>query len=252
MHQLYDRADIYDLIESEARMQITRNDWKSLLACKAIQTFLDVSIGTGGMTLPLQELGIEVYGSDLSDSMLERCRKKALKKQKPLELRCCDFRDLSVWGGKHFDCVASTGNSLAYVSNDDILKVLEEMDAHVRHGGYICFDSRNWEKIQQEKQRFYLYNPFFHGEDRINLVQVWDHNPDGTITFNLLYTFERDNRIFQKEIFVEQYHPFRLELVERKLRKMGYGSLKLTPVPDNHSEADLSKTEWYRMIAHKE
>ena len=184
--------------------------------------------------------------------MLERCRKKALKKQKPLELRCCDFRDLSVWGGKHFDCVASTGNSLAYVSNDDILKVLEEMDAHVRHGGYICFDSRNWEKIKQEKQRFYLYNPFFHGEDRINLVQVWDHNPDGTITFNLLYTFERDNRIFQKEIFVEQYHPFRLELVERKLRKMGYGSLKLTPVPDNHSEADLSKTEWYRMIAHKE
>ncbi len=252
MHQLYDRADIYDLIESEARMEITRNDWKSLLAGKAIQTFLDVSIGTGGMTLPLQELGIEVYGSDLSDSMLERCRKKALKKQKPLELRCCDFRDLSVWGGKHFDCVASTGNSLAYVSNDDILKVLEEMDAHVRHGGYICFDSRNWEKIKQEKQRFYLYNPFFHGEDRINLVQVWDHNPDGTITFNLLYTFERDNRIFQKEIFVEQYHPFRLELVERKLRKMGYGSLKLTPVPDNHSEADLSKTEWYRMIAHKE
>ena len=252
MHQLYDRADIYDLIESEARMQITRNDWKSLLAGKAIQTFLDVSIGTGGMTLPLQELGIEVYGSDLSDSMLERCRKKALKKQKPLELRCCDFRDLSVWGGKHFDCVASTGNSLAYVSNDDILKVLEEMDAHVRHGGYICFDSRNWEKIKQEKQRFYLYNPFFHGEDRINLVQVWDHNPDGTITFNLLYTFERDNRIFQKEIFVEQYHPFRLELVERKLRKIGYGSLKLTPVPDNHSEADLSKTEWYRMIAHKE
>lgn len=252
MHQLYDRADIYDLIESEARMEITRNDWKSLLAGKAIQTFLDVSIGTGGMTLPLQELGIEVYGSDLSDSMLERCRKKALKKQKPLELRCCDFRDLSVWGGKQFDCVASTGNSLAYVSNDDILKVLEEMDAHVRHGGYICFDSRNWEKIQQEKQRFYLYNPFFHGEDRINLVQVWDHNPDGTITFNLLYTFERDNRIFQKEIFVEQYHPFRLELVERKLRKMGYGSLKLTSVPDNHSEADLSKTEWYRMIAHKE
>lgn len=252
MHQLYDRADIYDLIESEARMEITRNDWKNLLAGKAIQTFLDVSIGTGGMTLPLQELGIEVYGSDLSDSMLERCRKKALKKQKPLELRCCDFRDLSVWGGKHFDCVASTGNSLAYVSNDDILKVLEEMDAHVRHGSYICFDSRNWEKIKQEKQRFYLYNPFFHGEDRINLVQVWDHNPDGTITFNLLYTFERDNRIFQKEIFVEQYHPFRLELVERKLRKMGYGSLKLTPVPDNHSEADLSKTEWYRMIAHKE
>ncbi len=251
MNQLYDRADIYDLIESEGRTDIARKDWKNFLEGRAVQTFLDVSIGTGGMTLPLQELGIKIYGSDLSETMLEKCRKKALEKQKPIDLRCSDFRDLSVWGEMQFDCVASTGNSLAYVSNDDILKVLEEMDAHVRHGGYICFDSRNWEKIQREKQRFYFYNPFFHGENRINLVQVWDHNPDGTIIFNLLYTFERDKRIFQKEIFVERYHPFRLETVERKLCEIGYDSFKLTPVPSNYPETDFSKIEWYRMIARK-
>ena len=92
---------------------------------------------------------------------------------------------------KNLDCVASTGNALAYVSNEDVLMTLERMDAHVRPGGYLCFDSRNWEKIQREKQRFYLYNPFFHNGTRVNLVQVWDHNPNGSITFNLLYTFEQ-------------------------------------------------------------
>ena len=191
MEKLYDRADIYDLLESEARSEIVRNDWRNLLAGREIRTLLDVSIGSGNMTLPLQELGIEVSGSDLNAAMLRRCGEKAQARHRPMELKCCDFRDLSVWNGRSFDCVASTGNSLAYVSNDGVRKALEEMDAHVRPGGYLCFDSRNWEKIQRKRQRFYLYNPFFRDGTRINLVQVWDHNADGTITFNLLYTFEQ-------------------------------------------------------------
>lgn len=251
MNQLYNRADIYDLTESEARTEIVRNDWKNFLEDRPIRTLLDVSIGTGSTTLPLQELGIEIFGSDLNEAMLEKCRQKALIKQKPVHLNCCDFRDLSIWGDRQFDCVASTGNSLAYVPNCDIPNVLAQMDAHVRRGGYICIDSRNWEKIQREKQRFYLYNPFFHGADRINLVQVWDHNIDGTITFNLLYTFERDHRIFQKEVFEEHYHPFPLELLEQKLREMGYGAFKLVPVPSTHPETDFSKIDWYRILAQK-
>lgn len=131
------------------------------------------------------------------------------------------------------------------------MKALEEMDAHVKSSGYLCFDSRNWEKIQREKQRFYLYNPFFHNGTRVNLVQVWDHHSDGSITFNLLYTFEKENRIVQKEIFEEHYHPFPLELVKEKLLKMGYHSLDLKPVPCNFTENEFNKIDWYRIIGQK-
>lgn len=120
MSTLYERADIYDLIENEKRTEIIRNDWKEFLADRPINTLLDVSIGTGCMTLPLQELGIEIYGSDLSEEMLLRCRNKAMAKQKPARLECCDFRDLSCWKDKTFDCVASTGNALGYVSKEDL------------------------------------------------------------------------------------------------------------------------------------
>ena len=252
MSHLYDRAEIYDLIENEKRTEIIRNDWKEFLGDRPIHTLLDVSIGSGSMTLPLQELGIEISGSDLSEAMLSRCGKKAAAKQKPIELKCSDFRDLSVWEGRKFDCVASTGNSLAYVSNEDVLKALESMDAHVKPGGYLCFDSRNWEKIQREKQRFYLYNPFFHDGTRVNLVQVWDHNPDGSITFNLLYTFEQENRIVQKEIFEEHYNPFPLSIVKKKLAELGYGPVSLRPVPCNFPETDFEKIDWYRIIAQKQ
>ena len=251
MARLYDRAEIYDLIESEEHSEITRRDWASFLEERPVHTLLDVSIGTGGMTLPLQELGIEVSGSDLSKAMLSRCREKAAAKGHPVECRQADFRNLSCWAGQQFDCVASTGNSLAYVDNQDVLLVLEQMDALVKPGGYLCFDSRNWEKIQQEKQRFYLYNPFFHGNDRVNLVQVWDHNADGSITFNLLYTFERDGRIFQKEVFEEHYHPFSETLVADKLLTMGYTDLTVRPVPCFVPETDFARFDWYRLIVRK-
>lgn len=65
-----------------------------------------------------------------------------------------DFRDLSCWEDRLFDCVVSSGNFLAYVSNEDVLKTLEQMDAHVKQGGFLCFDSRNWEMIQRENQNY--------------------------------------------------------------------------------------------------
>lgn len=97
MSRLYDRAEIYDLIESEKRTEIIRMDWKQFIGDREIRSLLDVSIGTEGMTLPLQELGIEIFDSDLSETMLSRCNMKATAKNRPIELRCSDFRDLSCW-----------------------------------------------------------------------------------------------------------------------------------------------------------
>ena len=35
-------------------------------------------------------------------------------------------------GSKQFDCVASTGNSLPHVNNDDVLTALEQMNSLVK------------------------------------------------------------------------------------------------------------------------
>ncbi len=252
MEKLYDRADIYDLIESEERFGCIKKDWTLFLGERSIKTVLDVSIGSGGMTIPLLDMGMDVTGSDLSEAMLERCKKKVKARGKDIQLKCTDFRDLSCFGDKKFDMVVSTGNSLGYVSNEDVLKTLEEMDKHVKDGGYICFDSRNWEKIQKETERFYFYNPFHHGENRVNLMQVWDHNSDGSITFNLLYSFEKDEKIFQREIFEEHYNPFKLEPVTKHLEKLGYKDITIKQFPCYAPETEFEKMDWYRLIAKKE
>lgn len=251
MASIYDRAEIYDLIEDEKRFQFNKKHWQAVLAGKEICDLLDVSIGSGSLTLPLAGLGVELFGSDLSASMLARCEKKAAVRDIPIILKQSDFRTVSACFGRQFDCVASTGNSLPHVSNADALKTLTEMDRLVKPGGWLYFDVRNWDKILRERQRFYLYNPFFDGDTRINLVQVWDYHDDGTMTFNLLYTFERDRSIVQKEVFSEQYHPISKTLLLDQLKTMGYEQPEERNYPAMLPIQPGTEPDWYCVIARK-
>ena len=211
---------------------------------------LDVSIGSGSATLQLAELGVSLSGSDLSGEMLASCRKKAEARQLKVELQQCDFRTVAEHFSGPFDCVASTGNSLPYVSNEDVLKTLEQMDALVKPGGYLYYEIRNWDKILWERNRFYLYAPFFDGDTRINLTQVWDYHDDGSMTFNILYVFERENRPFQKEVFEERYIPIGRELMLNRLREMGYRPEVLN-YPSQFQKIPPEEADWYCVLAKK-
>ena len=251
MSSVYDRVDIYDLIENESRYDAYKRHWETVLKNRPVKTLLDVSIGSGNVTLPVTDLGIRLSGSDLSESMLKKCQEKANSKNLSIDLKCCDFRTVSNQFSESFDCVASTGNSLPYVSNDDVLHTLEQMDSLVKPGGYLYFDMRNWDKILKERNRFYLYNPFFDGDTRINLIQVWDYNDDNTMTFHLLYTFEKDNLIFQKEKFEEHYIPVKRELLLNKVREMGYEDIEIMNFQSYIQNISTDETDWYCVIAKK-
>ena len=216
-----------------------------------IYAVLDVSIGTGNQTLPLAEMGIALYGSDLSEEMLKKCRIKANNEELMVNLRKCDFRQLRNSFDQSFDCVISTGNSLPHVTKDEIENVLEQMDLLVYKGGYIYFDMRNWDKILKESNRFYLYNPVFIDGLRINNVQVWDYNLDETMTFNILYSYEKDNEIIRKEVFEETYYPVKQEFLINKLKRLGYKDIQVMCHPAFVKDIDVNKADWYCMIARK-
>ena len=250
MADLYSNTEFYDLLDTEKKFAAVGRNWSNLLEGKDIRTMLDVSIGTGTMTLPVCGLGVELFGSDLSQDMLDKCALKAKAMGHEVTLVQSDFCTVAGKFDRQFDLVASTGNSLPHVPNEQVLTALSQMDALVRPGGWIYFDIRNWDRILAEHTRFYTYNPTFQGDMRVNLVQVWDYNPDSTITFNLLYTLERDNRIFRREILNCTYHPVRRQLLLDHLTKMGYTDIQLmchpVEMPGKPEDAD-----WYCVMARK-
>lgn len=251
MGELYKRTDIYDLFASEEYYQACKRHWEAVLKETNIHSVLDCSIGTGNLTLPLAELGITLTGSDLSQEMLDACKRKAEQRKLDITVKQSDFRNLTDVFKEQFDCIASTGNSLPYVSNQEILDVLEQMDTLVKENGYLYYDMRNWDKILKEKNRFYLYNPHFKEDMRINLIQVWDYHEDGSMTFNLLYTFEKQNVIVQKEKFEEHYYPVKRDLMINKLKNMGYKEIKVMCHPAYFSDVDPEIADWYCVIAKK-
>lgn len=250
MANLYSNTEFYDLLDTDRKYAAVRSNWKKLLEGKAIHTMLDVSIGTGSMTLPVCDLGVELYGSDLSGDMLEKCAAKAAEKGFRVPLVQSDFCSVAVKFDRQFDLVASTGNSLPHVPNERVLTALSHIDSLVKPGGWLFYDVRNWDKILDEHIRFYTYNPTFQGDVRVNLTQVWDYNPDGTITFNLLYALERDNRIFRKEILDCTYHPVRRRFMLDHLKALGYEDIQLMchPVGDPGRPEDA---DWYCVMARK-
>ena len=169
-----------------------------------------------------------------------------------VDLRQSDFRALTAHFDRTFDCVMSTGNSLAYVPNSEITGVLEQMDALVAPGGVLYFDLRNWDRIVRQKQRFYFYDPaFLPNGDRVNLMQVWDHLPDGSITFHLLYTFERAGKIFQKEHFEEHYYPAAQKLLLDQLAQLGYEDVRVRAFPVQFGAFDPERSNWYCVLSRK-
>ena len=251
MATLYDRTDIYDLFENVEKFQAVKKHWVKVLEGKEIQSLLDVSIGTGSLTLPVAELGISLYGSDLNGEMLAKCKQKADWHRVPINLRECDFRKLTEKFEETFDCVSSTGNSLPHVPNEDLEKTLEQMDRLVKKGGYLYYDMRNWDKILEEHNRFHLYEPMFTGDTRVNLVQLWDYCADGSMEFHLLYAFEKNGRTVQKEVFDERYYPISREKVIRKIQELGYRKIQVMCHPAYFEQVPPERADWYCVMAQK-
>ena len=140
---LYDYPDIYDERFTEGANRAYREHYQKMFKDCSITDILDCSIGTGCLTFCLCELGYQVYGSDLSASMLGKAKEKAAEKGFCVPLSQCDFRKLSSNFDKQFSLVMSSGNAFAHVCNSDVVKTIEEMDRLVAPGGYLYFDARN-------------------------------------------------------------------------------------------------------------
>lgn len=71
------------------------------------------------------------------------------------------------------------------------------------------------------------------------------------MTFNLLYTFEKENRIVQKEVFEEHYYPVAKQLLLSKLRDMGYQDIQVWAHPAQMEVKAIDNADWYTVIARK-
>ena len=87
--------------------------------------------------------------------------------------------------------------------------------------------------------------PFLQRNAESIWFQVWDYSSEDTITFNLLYTFEKENQIVQREIFEEKYYPIKKEMILSKLKMMGYTNISVYCFPSYFKMPEFELVDWY-------
>jgi len=247
---IYNRPDIYDILFTENMSELLKGHYEIVFKDKKITSIHDCSYGTGNLTNVLSKMGYKVSGSDISREMLDQANEKNKIGNLDIKLVQSDFRNLTNQINGKFDCVMSTGNSLAHVNNDDVKTTLNQMTQLINDEGYIYIDTRNWDRILNTNNRFYYYQPMIKEAERINAMQVWDYNANGTVTFNLLYSFEKENRIFKREEFSEVYYPIKKEFLIEELRKIGFKKIEIYSFI-HHQVTNFDDMEWYVIIGKK-
>ncbi|MCK1423694.1 class I SAM-dependent methyltransferase [Bradyrhizobium sp. 180] len=137
-NSLYDRPDLYDLMAP--REPILERFYVEIASERGGRV-LDLACGSGRLTIPLAQAGLEVVGGDLSPEMLDRARKNAKAQAVELDLIQLDMRDFDL-GGRTFDTIIVAMNSILHLhSLDDLKGFFGSVGRHLSPKGRLVFDA---------------------------------------------------------------------------------------------------------------
>ncbi len=103
---------------------------------------LELCCGTGRLTLPIFEAGVDITGVDLSSSMLEAARKKASVREFSIPFLQQDILQLEL--AQRYALVMIPFNSLQCLyTNEEVEHLLANVKKHLLPGGKLVFDVYN-------------------------------------------------------------------------------------------------------------
>ena len=118
---------------------------------------LDIGIGGGRTTGFLLEISSDYTGIDYTAD----CINAARQRYPNANLLCCDARDLRRFADATFDFVLFSFNAIDYMTHEDRLNCLAEINRVLQPGGFFMFsthnrDYRHFDKFPWQERRFDL------------------------------------------------------------------------------------------------
>lgn len=109
---------------------------------------LDAAGGTGRLSILFAKKGYDVVCTDLSEKMLEQCRKKIANKpySKKISVLKSDVTNMTDFKANEFDFTVCVGNIISYC---DYNKALSELRRVTKKGSYLIVDMHSYYKELQ-------------------------------------------------------------------------------------------------------
>jgi len=153
-----DFAKRYDLVpgELDGNNPMTVEFFQRVISENNVRSVLDCACGTGRHLILFHDLGCKVWGSDVSQSMLDEANKNLIRSGIKLPLKKIDYRNLPQHFSRSFDAVTCLG-SIGYMQDEiQVLRAFQSMYAVLREGGILLLTTIPTDKQWKEKPRFRL------------------------------------------------------------------------------------------------
>ena len=138
LSDFYDHPDLYDALQPAG----AHVPFYVGLARQQAGSVLELACGTGQITIPIAQLGLQTVGLDLSHAMLNVGRRRASAADVDVSFVQGDMRRFAF--GRQFDLIFVARNSLLHLlSTTDLVAALTVARHHLTPNGIFAFDIFN-------------------------------------------------------------------------------------------------------------
>jgi glycine/sarcosine N-methyltransferase len=131
--------------------------FRKLFAENQVHRVLDCACGTGKDLHLFHSLRCEVFGSDISESMLVQARKNLTECGMSVPLQKVDYRELPQHFDRQFDAVVCLATSILHMPNEvEVLRAFKSMREVLHESGILVLTQGTTDKQWKKKPRFIL------------------------------------------------------------------------------------------------
>lgn len=220
------------------------SDHAELLNSYSKQTIqiLDAACGNGIQATALALNGYKVTATDISNGMVQLTDTLAKKHGVTLDTARKSWDQLPEKYRSSYDIVFCTGNSIVHSQNATVrANNIASLKQLLKSGGTLVIETRNWEKVLLEQNKFTVYNRLSYQDKEYIPLYHWilnDIEQEAKVEI-IVQEIEKDNSVtlYESEL---TFTPFTHQSLLNIL-----GSLDLKVMKDTYNE----NNDWYFLYA---
>jgi glycine/sarcosine N-methyltransferase len=193
---------------------------------------LDAACATGRHAIALAQLGYSAAGADLSAGMVTLAQANAASAGLNVPFGVAGFGGLANAAALRpllpFDAVLCLGNSLPHVlTQPELIATLADFAACLRPGGRLVIQSRNFDAVLAQRERWMDPQSHREGEREWIFLRFYDYDPDGLIAFNILTLYRAGSGAWEQRVSTTRLWPQRQAELTASLKSTGFENLAL-------------------------
>jgi len=190
----------------------------------------DCSCGNGLQAIALKKEGYDIIATDISDEMINLTLKNAKNNNLEFPIKRMSWKELSKDYVDLFDVVFCWGNSISHSSSrQDMIENLRAIYKTIKNHGKLIIETRNWDKIIKNKQRYYTYEiKEYNGKKYLPFYIMNVTNFDKQANLEMLFLEIKEDLKTECIGFKLDFMPFEYKEFQLRLKEVGFKILKDT------------------------